>query len=54
MIMKDFVPYTGTKSFAIMETPPETRSARQPRAGMGNSRAPEDEQAMIRPGAAGR
>ena len=25
MIVKDFVPGPGTKSFVIMETPPETR-----------------------------
>src|SRR5690242_10312975 len=47
MIAKDFVPYTGIRSFAIMERPPETRPGRQFRAGMGNSRAPEAEQAMV-------
>src|SRR5689334_9480644 len=47
MIAKDFVPYTGIKSFAIMERPPETRPGRQFRAGMGNSRAHGDELAMI-------
>jgi hypothetical protein len=50
MIAKDFVPYTGIRSFAIMERPPETRPGRQFRAGMGNSRAPGDEQAMVCPG----
>jgi hypothetical protein len=50
MIAKDFVPYTGIRSFAIMEGPPETRPGRQSRAGIGNSRAPGDELAMICPG----
>jgi hypothetical protein len=50
MIAKDLIPGMGTKSFAIMERPPETRPGRQFRAGMGNSRAPGDEQAMVCPG----
>jgi len=47
MIVKDLIPEMGTISFAIMERPPETRPGRQDRAGMGNSREPGDELAMI-------
>jgi len=50
MIAKDLIPGMGTKSFAIMERPLEMRPGRQSWAGMGNSRAPGDEQAMICPG----